>query len=106
MDTVIIRGEIQLLYVTPEYVMVSIDKMKMFHQKVGMCWCGYNPTLFITHHIGLCLVAIDEAHCVSQWGHDFRASYRQLGDLRDALHDVSVTFYLVTTILPLNRCHF
>ena len=37
---------------------------------------------------GLTLVAIDEAHCVSQWGHDFRSSYRSLGCIRDKLPDV------------------
>ena len=37
---------------------------------------------------GLTLVAIDEAHCVSQWGHDFRSSYRSLGCIRDKLPEV------------------
>ena len=41
---------------------------------------------------GLTLVAIDEAHCVSQWGHDFRSSYRSLGCIRDKLRDVRKVF--------------
>lgn len=45
--------------------------------------------VFVT---GLTLVAIDEAHCVSQWGHDFRSSYRSLGCIRDKLPDVRKVF--------------
>ncbi len=35
-----------------------------------------------------CLVAIDEAHCISQWGHDFRPDYRRLASMRETLGDV------------------
>ncbi len=34
---------------------------------------------------GICLLAIDEAHCISEWGHDFRPDYLMLGDLREQL---------------------
>ena len=38
----------------------------------------------------LCLLAIDEAHCVSQWGHDFRSAYRKLGQLKAAYSQVPI----------------
>lgn len=57
------RGEIDMLYVSPEAL-------------AG----GLSHTL---SNLSVCLIAIDEAHCVSQWGHDFRPDYRALGRLKD-----------------------
>jgi ATP-dependent DNA helicase RecQ len=56
-------GEIDLLYVSPERLMMA-------------------GTLAMLEQLPLALFAIDEAHCVSQWGHDFRPDYVQLGELR------------------------
>ncbi|HEV2320331.1 MAG TPA: RecQ family ATP-dependent DNA helicase, partial [Verrucomicrobiae bacterium] len=57
------NGEFRLLYVAPERLMLSgfLEDLKKW--KVG-------------------LFAIDEAHCISEWGHDFRPEYRQLRTLR------------------------
>jgi ATP-dependent DNA helicase RecQ len=65
------RGEFKLLYAAPERLMLEgwSDNLKK-----------WNVT---------CL-AIDEAHCVSEWGHDFRPEYRQLSKLRAALPEVPV----------------
>ncbi|WIA16435.1 hypothetical protein OEZ85_013122 [Tetradesmus obliquus] len=66
-------GEYQLLYITPELATGNTAALQQLHA---------------TRRIGL--IAIDEAHCVSEWGHDFRPSYRQLGVLRQALPGVPI----------------
>ncbi|KAK8949543.1 Mediator of RNA polymerase II transcription subunit 34 [Platanthera zijinensis] len=61
-------GDLKMLYVTPE----KISKSKRFMSKLEKC-----------HNNGrLALISIDEAHCCSQWGHDFRPDYKNLGILK------------------------
>ncbi|XP_071445936.1 bifunctional 3'-5' exonuclease/ATP-dependent helicase WRN-like [Hetaerina americana] len=72
--TRVMNGEYRVVYVTPEYA--TGDYGNQFFSEIMMN--GVNVTL----------VAVDEAHCVSQWGHDFRSSYRNLGKLRDGLPKV------------------
>ncbi|KAL2614066.1 hypothetical protein R1flu_025758 [Riccia fluitans] len=69
------RPTLRLLYVTPELVATPgfIGKIKKLHGR-GL----------------LSLVAVDEAHCISSWGHDFRPSYRKLSALRNHLPDVPI----------------
>src|SRR6185436_15991865 len=64
----------RLLYVSPERI-------------VGEGSAGLRRMLQQT---GVRFVAIDEAHCISQWGHDFRPEYRQLGRLRGDWPDVAM----------------
>lgn len=69
----VLSGEIKLLYVAPERLMVG-SFLSLLDE--------------VQQHTGLALFAIDEAHCVSQWGHDFRPEYRQLTVLHNRFPDV------------------
>ena len=65
----LLAGRIELLYIAPEGLLRE-------------------PILNLLGRCRLALFAIDEAHCVSQWGHDFRPEYLQLGALRERFPDV------------------
>lgn len=55
-----------------------------------------NPgTIMLLRKIGVSMIAVDEAHCVSQWGHDFRPDYLRIGLLRDQL-DVPLAAFTAT----------
>ena len=70
-------GALKLLYVSPERLMMG----------------GF---LQMLRGVELSMVAVDEAHCVSMWGHDFRPEYRQLGMLKDVLPALPIHAYTAT----------
>ncbi|MBN2905340.1 MAG: DNA helicase RecQ [Rhodobacteraceae bacterium] len=69
-------GRLKLLYMAPERLASA-------------------GTVNMLRRIGVGLIAVDEAHCVSQWGHDFRPDYLRIGDLRRAL-DVPLAAFTAT----------
>lgn len=66
----VFAGKIKLLYISPERLLADIDR-----------WSS---------KININLIAIDEAHCISQWGHDFRPEYTKLSALRQKFKDVPI----------------
>jgi ATP-dependent DNA helicase RecQ len=80
----LLRGELDLLYVAPERLMTE-------------------RTLDLLSRAKLALFAIDEAHCVSQWGHDFRPEYIQLSLLHERFPDVPRIALTATADGPTRR---
>lgn len=73
------NGEFTILYSTPEKI---------------LCWQhGLDQML---KHTKLVCIAIDESHCVSEWGHDFRPHYRRLGEIRDWIQGMRVPTVALT----------
>lgn len=70
------EGRLKLLYMAPERL-------------------ASGAALGMLRRIGVTLIAVDEAHCVSQWGHDFRPDYLRIGELRRAL-DVPLAAFTAT----------
>ncbi|MGI9307781.1 MAG: DNA helicase RecQ [Gammaproteobacteria bacterium] len=77
------RGELRLLYIAPERLIKA-------------------HTRALLRNVPLTLIAIDEAHCVSQWGHDFREDYLALHNLREWFPEVS-RMALTATATELTR---
>lgn len=80
----LLLGEIKLLFVSPERLAMPQFRALLREAKVGA-------------------FAIDEAHCISHWGHDFRPEYRQLRSLRDDFPDVSIHAYTATATQQVRR---
>ena len=70
-------GELKLLFAAPERLVQP-------------------RTIDFLHSVNVSFIAIDEAHCISNWGHDFRPEYRQLARLREAFPDVSLHAFTAT----------
>ncbi|MFW5685373.1 MAG: DNA helicase RecQ [Spirochaetota bacterium] len=70
-------GSIRLLYVSPERIAVA-----SFRERLA--------------ELGVTLFAIDEAHCISEWGHEFRPDYRALSVLRDEFPEATIAAFTAT----------
>ncbi len=71
-----VYGDYKFLYVSPERLQTEIFRVRATKMKIN-------------------LVAVDESHCISQWGHDFRPAYQKIKELRDIIGK-SVPFLAVT----------
>lgn len=80
----LLHGELDLLYVAPERLMLE-------------------RTLDLLTRTKLALFAIDEAHCVSQWGHDFRPEYMRLSVLHERFPDIPRIALTATADTPTRR---
>jgi len=71
-----VYGDYKFLYVSPERLQSEIFKVRLAKMKVN-------------------LIAVDESHCISQWGHDFRPAYQKIKEIRDIIQK-SIPFLAVT----------
>jgi ATP-dependent DNA helicase RecQ len=78
------KRQLKLLYISPERLVSE----------------GFSKFL---RTLELSFIAIDEAHCISMWGHDFRPEYRQLGSLRQVFPNVTIGAYTATATEQVRR---
>ena len=75
-----IYGAVKFLYVSPERLQSTLFRSKLQYMKV-------------------CFITVDEAHCISQWGYDFRPSYLKIREIRDQMPDTPI-LALTATATP------
>lgn len=80
----ILNGEVKLLYLAPERL--TIETFRLWLQKLNIS-----------------LIAIDEAHCISEWGHDFRPDYRTLTTLKSDFQGVPIIALTATATHSVRR---
>ncbi|NXY18001.1 WRN helicase, partial [Atrichornis clamosus] len=66
-------GQYRVIYMTPEFCSGNLELLQDLDQTLGIT-----------------LIAVDEAHCISEWGHDFRNSFRSLGLLKKTLPSIPI----------------
>lgn len=74
-----IYGNVKFLYISPERIATELFKIRVKHMNVN-------------------LIAIDEAHCISEWGYDFRPSYLEIANLRELIPNVPFLALTATAI--------
>ena len=75
-----IFGNYKFLYVSPERLDTELFRTKLRRMKI-------------------CMITVDESHCISQWGYDFRPAYLKIAEIRDLLPDVPVLALTATATL-------
>jgi ATP-dependent DNA helicase RecQ len=78
------NGQLKILYIAPERL--SVDAFKQFLENINVQ-----------------LIAIDEAHCISEWGHDFRPEYRNLKKLRKDFPTIPVIALTATATIKVRK---
>lgn len=76
-----VHGEVKFLYLSPERLATDLARERIRRMNVSF-------------------IAVDEAHCISQWGYDFRPSYMQIATLRELKPDVPVIALTATATAP------
>lgn len=76
-----IYGGVKFLYISPERIATAIFQQKVKYMKV-------------------CFITVDEAHCISQWGYDFRPSYLKINDIRQIVPPQTPILALTATATP------
>lgn len=79
-----VNADVKFLYLSPERLKsdLFVERIKIIREKRGVC-----------------LIAVDEAHCISQWGYDFRPAYLEIAQIRDLLPNTPV-IALTATATP------
>ena len=82
----VLRGEYRVVFMTPEFATRIVARLKsdLTEEKI-------------------CCIAVDEAHCVSQWGHDFRPNYRRLKILRELMPQTPIIALTATATSQVQR---